>query len=255
GGNCSGDNYNIRLDDAGSGGAINTLCGSPSVPTSPPSYTPASPLAGFDGQVVSGVWTLTVSDQANIDTGFLNAWSLRIASSGAVCPPIASNMSVNVPDSITTPINLAIASALPASLNAIILSLPANGTLSDPNGGPITTTPYTLLANQKVVNFKPASYYIGPASFTFKGNDRQDSNTATASLSVGLLQVIYDFPLDSNPGWTADADWAFGPPTGSCGDPPSAFTGTNVYGYNLAGCYPNSLSPVRYLTTTPLNLT
>jgi len=69
------------------------------------------------------------------------------------------------------------------------------------------------------------------------------------------LQAIYDFPLNSNPGWTADADWAFGPPTGSCGDPPTAFTGSNVYGYNLAGCYPNGLSPVRYLTTTSLNLT
>lgn len=258
GGACSGDNYNVRLEDTGTGGAINTLCGSPSVPTSPPSYTPLNPLAGFAGQVVGGVWTLTVTDNANLDTGSLTAWSLRIAASGAVCPPIATNMSVNVADSVTTPINLDISSSLPASLNAMILSLPANGTLKDPNGGNITSVPYTLLANGKIVNFKPNSYFVGPTSFTFKGNDGQDSNTATCNIQVGLNQVIYDFPLDSDPGWTADPAWAFGTPLGggSAGklDPTSGFTGVNVYGYNLAGEYPNSLTPTRWLTTTPLNL-
>jgi len=257
GGACSGDNYDVRLDDAGTGGPINSLCGSPSVPTSPPSYTPLNPLAGFSGIVVGGTWTLTVSDQANIDTGFLNGWALRIAASGSICPPIATNMSLNVPDSIPTPIILSISSSLPASLDAMIMSLPSNGTLSDPNGGLITSVPYTLLAHGKTVNFTPASYYVGPASFTFKGNDGQDSNTATCNLSVGLNQVIYNFPLDTNPGWTADPDWAFGHPTGGGThnfDPSNGFTGTNVYGYNLAGDYPNSLTPVRYLTTTNLNL-
>jgi len=261
GGNCSSNNYNIRLEDSGTGGSIQTTCGasgSDPTPTSPPSYTPANAFSAFNGKIVTGVWTLTVSDLAGGDTGAINAWSLRIASSGAICPPEASNMNVSAPDSITTPIDLAIASSVPGSLNAIILSLPANATLSDPNGGPITTVPYTLLNNAKIVSFKPASYYIGATSFTFKGNDGQDSGTATANVTVVSstpVEVIYNFPLDSNPGWTADAAWAYGVPTGSCGDPSSGYTGSNVYGYVLTGCYPNSLSPTRYLTTTALDLT
>ncbi len=262
-GNCSSNNLNVRLDDLGSGGSIQNNCGANSdapTPTSPPSFTPANPLAGFSGIGVGGVWTLTVSDLATIDTGTLNAWTLRIAASGAVCPPIATNMAVSVPDSLTTPINLSIASGLPAALNSIIVSLPASGTLYDPNGGQISSVPYTLLAHGKIVNYRPPSYFIGLTSFTFKGNDGQESNVATANVTVvpgTAVEVIYDFPLDSNPGWAVDSDWAFGHPTGggtSNHDPANGFTGTNVYGYNLAGDYPNNLTPARFLTTTTLNL-
>src|SRR5262249_18499735 len=144
--------------------------------------------------------------------------------------PIASDQTLNVADSVTSPVNLGIASSLPASLNAIILTLPTHGTLKDPNGGVISSVPYSLLAHGTTVNYKPAPYYIGPDSFTFKGNDGQDSNTATVTLSVGLIQVIYDFPLNSNPGWTADADWAFGVPLGGGShglDPTTGHTGSN----------------------------
>ena len=48
-----------------------------------------------------------------------------------------------------------------------------------------------------------------------------------------------------------------GSPGGSSGspDPTSGFTGTNVYGYNLNGDYTNDLSPIRYLTTTAIDMT
>ncbi len=67
--------------------------------------------------------------------------------------------------------------------------------------------------------------------------------------------VVYDFPMDVNPGWNAQPDWAFGVPTPAGGNPGSGATGSNVYGYNLAGAYPNNLAPPRYLTTTALNMT
>ncbi|HWB21117.1 MAG TPA: proprotein convertase P-domain-containing protein [Phycisphaerales bacterium] len=73
-----------------------------------------------------------------------------------------------------------------------------------------------------------------------------------------VLTTVYSFPLDTNPGWTTQGQWAFGQPTGGGShnlDPTSGFTGTNVYGYNLAGDYPNSLSPTQYLTTTAINCT
>lgn len=69
--------------------------------------------------------------------------------------------------------------------------------------------------------------------------------------------VIYDFPLDSDPGWTTEGQWAFGVPTGAgsgSGDPTSGNTGTNVYGYNLSGDYTNNM-PRYALTAGPFDLT
>ena len=37
-------------------------------------------------------------------------------------------------------------------------------------------------------------------------------------------------------------------------DPTSGFTGSNVYGYNLSGNYPDDLDPAEHLTSTPLDL-
>ena len=70
--------------------------------------------------------------------------------------------------------------------------------------------------------------------------------------------LIYDFPLDTDPGWTTEGDWAFGRPTGQGGssggpDPTSGYTGDTVYGYNLQGDYRNNLSPGEFLQTQALN--
>jgi hypothetical protein len=66
---------------------------------------------------------------------------------------------------------------------------------------------------------------------------------------------VYSFSLDANPGWTAQGQWQFGHPTGGGThnhDPVAGHTGSNVYGYNLAGDYTNSM-PVYYLTTAAIN--
>ena len=77
---------------------------------------------------------------------------------------------------------------------------------------------------------------------------------------VAADEVIYGFPLDSDPGWSTEEQWAFGVPSGQGGssgwpDPTSGYTGDNVYGYNLDGDYPNYLSPTMWLTTTALDFT
>lgn len=67
---------------------------------------------------------------------------------------------------------------------------------------------------------------------------------------------VYMFNLDTDPGWSTTGEWAYGVPQGYSAahgaDPASAFTGTAVYGYNLAGYYANSLTK-QYLTTTVLD--
>ena len=68
-------------------------------------------------------------------------------------------------------------------------------------------------------------------------------------------ETVVCFPLDTDPGWSRNGEWAFGVPLGGgshCYDPTSGYTGSNVYGYNLAGDYPDSM-PEYHLTTTALD--
>jgi len=182
-------------------------------------------------------------------------------------PPVAQDQQVsttaNVPLTITL---LAEDNGLPdppGALTYIIESLPAHGRLADPGAGPIGSVPYTLVAGGNQVVYTPDWWYVGDDSFTFKANDGGepplggDSNVATVSIEVVLppAQLVYAFPLDSDPGWSTQGAWAFGQPTGGGShdrDPLSGHTGSNVYGYNLSGDYTNSM-PARYLTTSAID--
>lgn len=72
------------------------------------------------------------------------------------------------------------------------------------------------------------------------------------------VTTIYQNNFDTSPGWYIEGLWAFGQPLGGGGgygspDPISGNTGSNVYGYNLNGNYPDNLNPTQYLTTTAIN--
>jgi subtilisin-like proprotein convertase family protein len=212
-------------------------------------------LNDFNGQPAAGVWTLFVSDNANLDIGAINSWKLKIAAAGALCPPIAQDQSINVPDTVTTPITLVGLSGTGSPLTYIIQSLPANGTLRDATGNTlITTVPYPLAANGNTVNYRPDPMFIGNDPFTFTCDDGQPSNTATVSVRVGLPQMLLMWNMDTNPGWTYGPNWAWGQPQGLSGDPAAGVTGTNVVGYNLSGDYANN-APRTYATTPPIDLT
>jgi len=78
--------------------------------------------------------------------------------------------------------------------------------------------------------------------------------------SPALAQVlIYDFPLDEDPGWEGEAQWAYGRPNGQGGsggggpDPTAGHTGEKIYGYNLYGDYPDNLTPTQWLMTEALD--
>jgi gingipain R len=79
-------------------------------------------------------------------------------------------------------------------------------------------------------------------------------------VTVGVPRPVYEWPLDVDPGWTKEGAWGFGAPQGKGGgkfgspDPTSGHTGANVYGYELAGNYPNNL-PEKHLTTKPIDCT
>src|SRR5262249_18414814 len=68
-----GDNFiNTVFDDAAA-----TPIGSGTAPFTG-SFKPEGPLSALNGVSANGVWMLQVADQANIDTGFLNSWSLTL---------------------------------------------------------------------------------------------------------------------------------------------------------------------------------
>jgi hypothetical protein len=80
------------------------------------------------------------------------------------------------------------------------------------------------------------------------------------SLSIDAPRIYY-FPLDTDPGWTREGEWAFGHPMGLGGtthgqhDPSNGATGANVFGVNLSGDYSLTVGGPYYLTVGPLNFT
>ncbi|MBU0639359.1 MAG: hypothetical protein KKB50_10890, partial [Planctomycetes bacterium] len=91
------------------------------------------------------------------------------------------------------------------------------------------------------------------------GNSGEDISNDDFTISPFGPQVIYDFLLDSNPGWSTAGQWAWGHPTGGGGqygdpDPTSGHTGSNVCGYNLSGDYAANI-PEYNLTTTAIDCT
>ena len=77
---CSADNYDIVLDDEGTGGAIEAACQENL--SSPPNYFPNELLGAFDGMDAAGDWTVTLYDNYAADPGTLNLWSLEIDEMG-----------------------------------------------------------------------------------------------------------------------------------------------------------------------------
>lgn len=99
--------------------------------------------------------------------------------------------------------------------------------------------------------------YYGAVNFTNVTTGEGDTSK-TVRLEVGVPELVYSYPLDTDPGWTRDGDWGFGVPQGAGGDahgfadPATGYTGANVLGYNLAGDYPDNL-PETHLVTTAIN--
>jgi len=103
-------------------------------------------------------------------------------------------------------------------------------------------------ANSLLAGAYPAEVHFLNTSTHLGDTDRK------VVLMVGDGVIKYEWLFDVDPGWTTEGDWTFGQPQGLGGehgspDPTSGFTGVNVYGYNLAGDYPNNLSE-KHLTTT-----
>ena len=74
------DNFNVQFDDQ----ASNLYMDLPCPPTSGLFYQPNQTLSNFNGQSVTGTWTLSVTDGFAVDGGSLNTWGLSFCSPTAL---------------------------------------------------------------------------------------------------------------------------------------------------------------------------
>lgn len=58
-------------------------------------FRPEEPLAGFQGKVVTGTWTLKIDDQASQDGGMLNRWELNVHTCPAT-PRVETEFSIEL---------------------------------------------------------------------------------------------------------------------------------------------------------------
>lgn len=137
------------------------------------------------------------------------------------------------------------------STNSWTVLSSSNGTLASG-----ATTNVTLSINSTGL---AVGDYAG--SITFSDTTHSDSLPRTITLTV-TPTYVYFFPLDTDPGWSRNGQWAFGQPTGLGGgsstygdgpDPSSGVTGTNVFGVNLNGNYSTTVGGPYYLTAGPFD--
>ena len=177
---------------------------------------------------------------------------------GAAWDPVAYNVSASTGISVAVNVTLNGSDPNGDPLVYVIEQLPAYGYLADPAGGAIESVPYELLGGGRVVKYYPPCGLVMEDDFAYCVHDLTvASGNATASVVVNAddARLVYSYPMDTNPGWTTEGDWAFGQPTGGGThnlDPTSGYTGDNVYGYNLAGDYARNI-PVYALTTAALD--
>jgi hypothetical protein len=121
-----------------------------------------------------------------------------------------------------------------------------------------TSAPAVALAELEMFT----KYYFAVQAEDLAGNSTYDDQGGQCYVFKTLVgpHAVYSFPLDADPGWSVQGEWAFGQPTGQGGtswgypDPASGATGANVYGVNLKGDYAITPGGPYYLTLGPVDL-
>lgn len=143
--------------------------------------------------------------------------------------------------------------------------VPITVSASDPDG---TVTNVRLYANSTlIVQTNSAAFTYtwmnlqdGSTSLTAVAYDSGGASSTSAAVTVRTRSTVYLADMNSNPGWTLEGSWGYGKPTGngpsSYGggypDPSSGYTGSNVVGYLLTGCFSTLGSPA-YATTPAID--
>ena len=204
----------------------------------------------FDTWHIFGDPTLRVVGTVGPPHGLKVSPSSALDSAGPVGGPFDPlSLDYTLENFEATPIDFAVSSSQPwVTLSATGGTLPAYG-----------TTTVTVSINSQA-NYLGTGYYADTVAFVNLTNGDGDTNRAV-NLQVGGPEVVYSFPLDQDPGWAMQGQWAFGAPTGQGGssygnpDPNTGATGNYVLGVNLNGDYSTSIGGPYYVTAGPFDLT
>lgn len=202
GGGNSGNNFcQTVLDDSSAGASIETALAASAPFTG--SWKPNSPLAAFNGDTISGTWTLRVQDFFVGDTGNIRAWSLNIVPVTCAAPPAPTAAN----DTYSLPANTPFVVPAPGVLSNDVS--PSGATLAATQvTGPAHSSSFTLNADGSF-SYTPAPGYAGPDSFTYTAGDGTAiSTTATVNLTVtGTAPVAQadTYTISANTTLTVDA--------------------------------------------------
>jgi subtilisin-like proprotein convertase family protein len=170
--------------------------------------TPMEPLAAFTGENPNGTWTLTISDDANLDGGSLNSWNVIIET--ARCP--LADLAVAITDS-PDPVNagntvtyaLTVTNAGPDDTDIKVTApVPVNTSFVSlvQTAGPVfnlTTPPVggTGLAGGSTLSFPSGASAM--FIYVVKVNLSTPNNTAVTSTAsaVSLSGITFD-PISAN---------------------------------------------------------
>jgi len=138
-----------------------------------------------------------------------NAWGVNFTSQSAT-PPTAHSQTTSALSGTAETITLYADDEgqpnPPGQISYIIASLPANGILTDPAAGRITTVPYTLVNNGNTVDYKACPFFTGQDTFEFKANDGgtppEGGDSAPATVTINVNNKIYT-TFEPQTGWYA----------------------------------------------------
>jgi len=195
--------YNTIGFDDGAAQVVGAAC--PLAPGS--TFRPVTALSAFNGQNASGAWTLTVTDNAGLDTGTLRAWGLRIGSlspcntatptrtgSPTVTPPVTTS---RTPGPTFTPISTVTRTATRTPSGLATSTLTATGTPTFTYTATGTPTPSPTIT---VTTTPVGSLLVGHV--TWQGIPQPDSRnsgiTATLSLCIGAAAQNFSVATDAS---------------------------------------------------------
>ncbi|MCP5098496.1 MAG: hypothetical protein GY943_23345 [Chloroflexi bacterium] len=152
----SQDNFDLSLDDE-AGSAI------PCPPTGGGTHQPGAALSTFDGEDSTGTWTLRIDDNANLDGGSLDGWSLEICTEGAPPPTNTPAPPTDTPVPPTdTPVPPTDTPAPPTDTPAAPTDTPVPPTATNPP--PPTDTPVPPTATNTPVPGDGDLFYVSSTS-------------------------------------------------------------------------------------------
>lgn len=193
---------------------------------------------------------------------------LRLTNAGWVRSPIRIDLPNGVPTSVTAGQDTTIGVRVVSQIETVV---PGSETFyyRYDASGPFIAVQLASLGGDLYQATLPATNCTSTPEFYFSASGDGGSQVQSpagapgagtySALMIGPANTIYFNDLGANPGWTTQGQWAWGHPNGASveagfPDPTSGHTGSNVYGYNLNGGYPNNM-PVYSLTTSPMNCT